>query len=197
MLTLEKIAKRHNEWLRIAKYVGAPIETINDIVQDMYLKLAEINEREGNLNRITNHAGDINTVYIFKLLTNETIKYVKKSAKTTQLPEQIEISITEANMSEIAYNDFMGAISDCINSMHEYDKILIELHFIHNLSMRKIENKTGIPTHSIFNTLKNAKQKIKQETNQKYNEFRDSRNDRETEYWIGGCDSENNESEWD
>ena len=191
------IASRHKEWIRIALYVGANPINVKDAVQDMYLKLAEIQKREGNLERITNLAGDVNTVYIFKLLTNESIKTHKKDSKTAELPDNIEISDTDNSIPEDAYGDLITIINQSIGEMHSYEKMLMELHFDYGMSMRKIELNTGIPTHSIFHTLKNAKQKIKAKASQRYNEYRTERNDNQTNNGIGRCDSIDNEETWD
>jgi hypothetical protein len=40
LVTLEAIAKRHIEWIKIAKYIGASNDEADDMVQSMYLKLA-------------------------------------------------------------------------------------------------------------------------------------------------------------
>lgn len=197
MLTLDMIASRHNEWIKIAIYVGANPNNVNDAIQDMYLKLAEIQKKEGNLERITNLAGGINTVYIFKLLTNESIKTHKKDSKTIELPNDIDISDTDNNIPEDAYGNLISIINKSIGEMHPYEKMLMELHFDYGMSMRKIELNTGIPTHSIFHTLKNAKQKIKAKASQRYNEYRTERNDRQTDSGIGRYDSNNNEETWD
>jgi RNA polymerase sigma factor (sigma-70 family) len=197
MLTLERIASRHKEWIKIAIYVGANPNNVADAVQDMYLKLAEIQEKEGNLERITNLSGDVNTVYIFKLLTNESIKTHKKDSKTIELPNDIDISDSNNNVPEEAYQELITIINQSINEMHSYEKMLMELHFDYGMSMRKIEQNTGIPTHSIFHTLKNAKQKIKSQASERYNEYRNERNDNQTNNGSGRCDSISNEETWD
>jgi hypothetical protein len=49
MLTLHHFADRHKEWIKIAIYFGADVESASEIVQQMYLKLGEIQIKEGNL----------------------------------------------------------------------------------------------------------------------------------------------------
>jgi hypothetical protein len=39
MLTIQDIAKRHIEWVKMANYLGS--DSPEDVVQDMYLKLCE------------------------------------------------------------------------------------------------------------------------------------------------------------
>ena len=63
-----------------------------------------------------------------------------------------------------------------IDEMPEYDQMLLELHFVYKLSMRDIEKRTGIPLHSIFNRLKNAKNLIKNHTYVQYQNYCEAQN---------------------
>ncbi len=195
-LMLVDIGKRHKEWIRIAIYVGSPISTAEDMVQNMYLKLADMQIREGSLNRIQNNNGSVNTVYLFKMLSNLVVDEVRRGSKETNLDDSIDIPINDEIVDDRAYNDLIEHIKVVIDDMHQYDKMLLELHFVYDMSMRAIQRKTDIPTHSIFNTLKNAKQKIKQETSQRYIKYIRDRNDRETDDGIGRPNPESNEGDW-
>ena len=196
-ITLEHIGRKHKEWVRVAIYLGAESWNAEDYVQTMYLKLADIQAREGDLNRLRNHAGEINTVYVFKILTNLIVDQKRKPNRednTNEFPDNGENHTNE----EQAYMDLMDCIREEISNMHSYDQMLLELHFVYGMSMRQIELQTNIPTHSIFNTLKNAKIKIKQKASARYSEYLDERNNRqETGSGTGGRNPENNESDWD
>jgi hypothetical protein len=69
--------------------------------------------------------------------------------------------------------------------------------------MRDIEKKTGIPTHSVFNSIKNAKQFIKQRTTVKYKIYAEEKRNTEEVFRIttihrgGGYDSEGDQSHGD
>jgi len=191
-LHLSDIAKKHDEWIKVAIYVGAAPSVAEDYVQDMYIKLSQMEEREGNLNRIRNNQGEVNTVYIFKILSNFVIDAARKPSKTISLDGQIE-DIGELNiMSEKAYSELITCIRECIDSMHQYDKMLLELHFVYGMSMRNIEKQTKIPKHSVFNTLKNAKQKIKNKASAKFNQYLEEKHDEETRYGGRRCSGEDN-----
>jgi len=197
-LELEHIATKHKEWIRVAIYLGSLPDNAEDYVQNMYIKLGEIQIRDGNLNRMRNYSGGINTVYIFKILTNIIIDSKRKRTIET-IPLTIDISIAETpNYEEDSYSDLINCIKAEIESMHPYEQMLLELHFVYGMSMRQIESETSIPTHSIFNTLKNAKAKIKQKASTRFAIFIDERGNREkTDYGSGGCNPENNPSDWD
>ena len=202
MITLDDIAKRHVEWVKISKYVGAKADEIDDIVQTMYLKLAEIQLKEGSLDRFANYNGTINTIYLFKMIHNAFIDIKRAENKT--IPHQDQFNPVESpEMAEYAHGKLMDEVKKAIDELRDYDQMLLELHFVYGHSMRDIEKRTGIPTHSVFNSIKNAKQFIKQKTKEKYKQYAEEKRHTETIYRIttihrvGGYDSEGNESHGD
>ena len=202
MITLNDIAKRHIEWVKIAKYLGANRDEVDDMVQTMYLKLGEIQIKEGSLNRFANYNGTINTIYLFKMLHNAFIDIKRAENKT--IPHQDQFNPVESpEMAEYAHGALMDEVKKAIDELRDYDQMLLELHFVYGHSMRDIEKRTGIPTHSVFNSIKNAKQFIKQRTKTKYQIYAEEKRNTETIYRIttihrvGGHDSEGNESNGD
>ena len=202
LITLEDIAKRHVEWVKISKYVGARPDEIDDIIQTMYLKLGEIQLKEGSLDRFANYNGTINTIYLFKMIHNAFIDIKRAENKT--IPHQDQFNPVESpEMAEYAHGALMDEVKKAIDELRDYDQMLLELHFVYGHSMRDIEKRTGIPTHSVFNSIKNAKQFIKQRTKTKYQIYAEEKRNTETIYRIttihrvGGYDSEGNESNGD
>jgi RNA polymerase sigma factor (sigma-70 family) len=202
LITLEDIAKRHVEWVKISKYVGAKPDEIDDIIQTMYLKLGEIQLKEGSLDRFANYNGTINTIYLFKMIHNAFIDIKRAENKT--IPHQDQFNPVESpEMAEYAHGALMDEVKKAIDELRDYDQMLLELHFVYGHSMRDIEKRTGIPTHSVFNSIKNAKQFIKQRTKTKYQIYAEEKRNTETIYRIttihrvGGYDSEGNESHGD
>jgi RNA polymerase sigma factor (sigma-70 family) len=202
LITLNDIAKRHIEWIKIAKYLGANRDEVDDMVQTMYLKLGEIQIKEGSLNRFANYNGTINTIYLFKMLHNAFIDIKRAENKT--IPHQDQFNPIESpEMAEMAHMDLMGEVKKAIDDLRDYDQMLLELHFVYGHSMRDIEKKTGIPTHSVFNSIKNAKQFIKQRTTVKYKIYAEEKRNTEEVYRVttihrsGGYDSEGDTSHGD
>ena len=202
LITLDDIAKRHVEWVKISKYVGAKPDEIDDIIQTMYLKLGEIQLKEGSLDRFANYNGTINTIYLFKMIHNAFIDIKRAENKT--IPHQDQFNPLESpEMAEYAHGALMDEVKKAIDELRDYDQMLLELHFVYGHSMRDIEKRTGIPTHSVFNSIKNAKQFIKQRTKTKYQIYAEEKRNTETIYRIttihrvGGHDSEGNESHGD
>ena len=188
--------------MKIAFYLGATEDQAMDMVQSMYLKLAEIQLEEGNFERLTNYHGQINTIYLFKMLHNAFMDI--KRAEGRAIPHQYEfVPVESPEMAEMAHLDLMGEVKKAIDELRDYDQMLLELHFVYGHSMRDIEKRTGIPTHSVFNSIKNAKQHIKQRTQIKYQIYAEEKRHTETIYRIttehrfGGCSGEDNEGNGD
>lgn len=198
MVTLEDIAKRHKEWYKIAKYLGANNDQADDMVQAMYLKLAELQLVEGNFQRITNYHGQVNTIYLFKMLHNAFID-IKRATKHPIPYQDHFVPIESPEMAEIAHLELMLEVKKAIDELRDYDQMLLELHFVYGHSMRDIEKRTGIPTRSVFNSIKNAKLHIKQRTQNQYKSYAEQKRNTETIYrnptkfGSGGHDSESNE----
>jgi DNA-directed RNA polymerase specialized sigma subunit len=188
MNVLEMIANRHEEWIRISIYLGCGTEEAKEVVQRMYLKLAEIRFKEGNLMRLISYRNDINTVYMFKVLQNLT-NDIKKTSKEVSFPEGYTLT-TNDESSEVEYDKLLTDIKDAISQMHHYDQMLLDLHFKHGKSMRQIERETGIPTYSIFNSIKNAKTRIKERTESSYRDYEAKEADKKTFHGLRRFDSE-------
>jgi DNA-directed RNA polymerase specialized sigma24 family protein len=113
LVTLEAIAKRHTEWLKIANYLGATPDQADDMVQSMYLKLAEIQLAEGDFTRLTNHHGTINTIYLFKMLHNAFMD-IKRAEKHTIPHQDHFVPVESPEMAEMAHSDLMGEVKNSV-----------------------------------------------------------------------------------
>ena len=71
-----------------------------------------------------------------------------------------------------AYNKICQKIDSEIDNWHWYDKKLFVLYRDSGLSIRKLAAETKISWVSIFNTLKNAKNIIKEKLREDYEDFK-------------------------
>jgi len=195
MLTLAEIAKEDTRWRKMANYLGARGTDIDDAVQTMYLKLGEIQEREGSLERMAAPSG-VNTLYIFKIMQSAVVDIFRERNRTFDSLDEF-CPIDAPQQAEHKYAELMERIRECINEMRDYDQMMLELYFVYGHSFREIEARTGIPTHSIFNTVKNAKQIIKANSKHLYHEYIQTKADTEAIARHRGLHRENHGSDWD
>jgi RNA polymerase sigma factor (sigma-70 family) len=188
MITIEMIAYRNTEWIKMATYLGSA--TPEDIVQEMYLKLLE---NPDMLSRIEYKTNEVNTFYIFSIIRSKIVDAHRKESRESYDELQFD-PIESPDTSEFAYQDLMESIKITIDTMGDYDQMLLELHFVYKLSMRDIEERTGIPLHSIFNRLKNIKQTIKYQNYEQYQSYQEANNAKEAIARVGRYDRESHES---
>jgi RNA polymerase sigma factor (sigma-70 family) len=179
MITIEMIAYRNTEWIKMATYLGS--NTPEDIVQEMYLKLLE---NPDMLSRIEYKTNEVNTFYIFSIIRSKIVDAHRKESRESYDELQFD-PIESPDTSEFAYQDLMESIKRTIDTMGDYDQMLLELHFVYKLSMRDIEERTGIPLHSIFNRLKNIKQTIKYQNYEQYKDYQEANNAKEAIARVG------------
>lgn len=187
MITLEGIAKRHNEWIKMSIYLGATMP--EDVVQDMYLKLAIIQSEEGNLNRFEYKEGVVNTMYIFKIIQSRVVDEHRQK-KHQQYDEVLFNPITPLDEAEKSYAELMDGVKEVIDTLNEYDQMLLELYFVYGFSLRDIEKRTGIPLHTIFHSISKSKALIKNKTIDKYNEYAEHKSETEEISRTWGFDCE-------
>jgi len=188
MITIEMIAYRNTEWIKMATYLGSA--TPEDIVQEMYLKLLE---NPDMLSRIEYKTNEVNTFYIFSIIRSKIVDAHRKESRESYDELQFD-PIESPDTSEFAYQDLMESIKRTIDTMGDYDQMLLELHFVYKLSMRDIEERTGIPLHSIFNRLKNIKQTIKYQNYEQYKDYQEANNAKEAIARVGRYNREGDTS---
>jgi len=62
-------------------------------------------------------------------------------------------------------------INSKLKDLHEYDKILFQIYFSSGKSIRKLSKESGISVTSIYTTLKNVKNYLKDEVENQYEEL--------------------------
>lgn len=62
-------------------------------------------------------------------------------------------------------------IQEKLQDLHEYDKLLFQIYFSSGKSIRKLSKESGISVTSIYTTLKNVKNYLKDEVENEYKEL--------------------------
>lgn len=183
---LDILAKRHNEWLNMAKSFKLNDSDANELVQDMYLRMYDYTK---DVKRIMYNETEINTFYIYITLRN--LYYSKftnynKNKKTVLFSdidnEKFNYIMNQITFDIDVYNDnykkkvnleaLYDKIDSIIDKWYWYDKKLTKLYLNTDMSMRDISKETKISLSSIFNTLTNAKEKIRKESKEEYKKYK-------------------------
>ena len=158
MTTLEKIAKKHKDWLRIVKSFGCDGDKCEDIVQEMYLKVHTLISNGTDIS----YGTEINHFYIYRILRSLFIDLCRKEAKITKVNvEYLEKYIQEEEV--IQYKDIEGKMKELdsvLDKIYWYDKKVFDL-ISSGMSIAELSKNSGISYYSLYNTYKNVKNIIK------------------------------------
>ena len=150
--------------------MGIPNYLVDDIVQDMYLRL---NKYIKNPKKIMYNENDINKFYVYITIKNLYNDYLKQKNKHRTLNiDDIEVSyeIVEPSTQLQLENELkkQKAEETMIENIKKeveswdrwYDQKLFKIYYETDISMRKLSADTNISVTSIFNSCKNYKQII-------------------------------------
>ena len=158
MTTLEKVASKHKDWLRIVKSFGCKNQYCEDIVQTMYLKVHTLINSGTDIS----YGDDINHFYIYRILRSLFIDLCRKEAKITKVNvDSLEKYIQEEDIKE--YKDIEGKMKELDNLLDKvywYDKKVFDL-ISEGMSIAELSKKSGTSYYSLYNTYKNVKSLIK------------------------------------
>jgi len=171
------VAKRHKEWINIVKSFGE-YELAEDIVQEAYLTIYKY----ANEDKIIRN-GIVSRGYMYFTLRSLYYQYynskrniIKLSIDDEEYTYQIE---DDSEMDEqIAFNKICMLIDDHIDNWRWYEKKLFTLYRDSDLSIRGIANETNISWVSIFNTLKHAKNELKENFSETWEDYKNQDYDR-------------------
>ena len=180
---LEKIAKYHKEWIRIARsFVGDDAE---DVVQDMYIKIKD----KTNIG----YGDDVNKYYVY--LTIKTLCYdrLRKKKHFISIDEIRGLKDTHNEEGE-ALEKIFQKMDDIAKGWEYFEAELFEIYTYSGLSLRAIANGTnkeprkinknrklskqsvekgtGISVNTLFHSLKNCKEEIRETLWEDYLDFK-------------------------
>ena len=161
MTTLEKIASKQKDWLRIVKSFGCEGDKCEDLCQEMYIKVHTLISNGTDIS----YGDDINHFYIYRILRSLFIDLCRKEAKITKVNiDYLEKFVQEEEEKE--YKDIEGKMKELdslLDKVYWYDAKVFNLIAEQNISIAELSKKTGISYYSLYNTYKNVKSLIKTE----------------------------------
>jgi hypothetical protein len=157
---LKEVAKHHKEWVQTCKALGGG-DFAEDIVQEMYIKLHKYASAEKIIKN-----GILQKGYVFFAL--KSILYTLKNEQSLVYKEELKDNLVEDNTSleeHQAFDRFCGLIDKYFLEQEKesnwYEAKMFQVYRDTNLSMRKMAKLSNISWVSIFHTLKNVKQDLR------------------------------------
>lgn len=161
----------------MARSFGLDRDDAHDLVQDMYLRLHQYVD---NPEKLEYGKDDVNTFFVYITLRNMYLRDI------TQKSRYKFVSIEEFDDKEEVYNlDSDAAITELITAVYNevnkwdwYDNKLFTIYHDGDVSLRKLSNTTKISLRSIYNTLKNGRDKIKSSCDKEYQTWAEAKRSR-------------------
>ncbi len=186
---LDILSQKHQDWFNMAKSFGLSDDDANEIVQEMYVRIYEYTK---DIKKIMYNETEVNTFYIYITLRNLYYSNFAKYGKSIKTKKIFLFTEMDDNSIKKVYNNYyedyelymqnvnkkkrldtlFTKIEQTIDSWYWYDKKLTKLYFDSGMSMRDLSKETKISLSSIFNTLTNAKEKIRQNTKEEYKKYK-------------------------
>ena len=151
---LEKIYASHNKWINTVKKFGCTKQQAEDIVGEMYINIALMLKKGLDIT----YGDDVNYFYIYRALRNIYINFKHKQVKQNNISIDLVLDIESGG-----YVDFDAAndiVLEELDNVHWYDKKVFEL-LQGEYSITELSNKTNITYHSLYNTYRKTKQKLR------------------------------------
>jgi len=172
---LELLAKKHIDWIKMVQSFGCDPILAEDIVQEMYIRLHKyIDDPE----RIM-YGEEVNTYFVYITLRNmyNTIKKIQSRVEFVDLQEvEDELIFEDVNYENFeSFDDLIEKIWEDVEDWHWYDKKMFQLYHNSPMSIRTIADETKISARSIFNTLKNGRERIQEICENEYKTWKASK----------------------
>ena len=153
-MTINDFTPLYSKMIGMAIYHGASGIEAEDIVQELFCKLTEIERKEGHLDRIS-FKGKPNLGYIFNAVRNRYFTLKRKSRHVAPDADLPEITTNPKSCTEID-------VDHCLGKMHHYHRKLFKVYTSENHSLRSMSKATGISVSTLFYELKFIKESLKQ-----------------------------------
>jgi len=166
---LKIVAKEHKDYVKVVQSFGEYFYA-EDIVQEAYLRITKYCKPESIIQN-----NQINKGFMYFVLRNIYLDYEKHKNKHPKISieELGELQCEESDyIQKQAYEQIICLINDESQGWHWYDKMLFELYKKTGKSIRDISSETKISTKSIFQTLKNCKNKLKENVGEDYTDYK-------------------------
>jgi len=152
---LEKVFKDHKKWINTTIKMGCTREQAEDIVGEMYVNVGTMLNKGLDIT----YGDEVNYFYIYRALRNAFINFKKKQVKE----QSISIDLTDG-LKQPEYIDFESVNEEVekeLDKFHWYDKKVYNL-IQYEYSIRELSEKTNISYHSLYNTYRGVKKKLKE-----------------------------------
>ena len=170
-MVLEILARYHDKWLSMASSLGAPEYMQEDVVQEMYLKIAGLKDPKKMLYK----KDEPNTWYVYLTLRSVFIDVVRGEQALCYYDDLEGLYLHSKGRVDWEYEEgwdkFYQMIMTSIRDLGGYGAKLCETYFSSDKSIRQIAREANISPTSIFHSIKKYRQILQEEHWEDYIDF--------------------------
>jgi hypothetical protein len=152
---LDKIVLNHEKWLKVALSICKCKDAANDLVQDMYIKMHQVNK-------------EVDDGYIYFVLRSIFIESKRKKKEFTKETKEIEFLLKPEEEENDTFLLQKKSYQNAYKSLEKFEKVII--HFSSKMGLREFSRKSGISISLVQKTKRKLKKLIWEES-KKYAEL--------------------------
>ena len=155
---LEKIFNAHNKWINTVLKFGCSQEEAEDIVGDMYCIIGKMLTKGLDIS----YGDDVNYYYIYLTLKTSFLQLKKRKEKEGK--KSIDLVYNLESGEYIDFETENNKVEDELKRLHWYDRKVYNM-IQNEYTITELSNKTTISYHSLYNTFRKVKKRLKQKIN--------------------------------
>tara|TARA_R110000796_G_scaffold57968_1_gene133676 strand:- start:204 stop:677 length:474 start_codon:yes stop_codon:yes gene_type:complete len=155
---LEKIFNAHNKWINTVLKFGCSKEEAEDIVGDMYCIIGKMLTKGLDIS----YGDDVNYYYIYLTLKTSFLQLKKRKEKEGK--KSIDLVYNLESGEYIDFETENNKVEDELERLHWYDRKVYNM-IQNEYTITELSNKTTISYHSLYNTFRKVKKRLKQKIN--------------------------------
>jgi DNA-directed RNA polymerase specialized sigma24 family protein len=164
---IEQVAQHHKEYIKTIKSFGEEFYA-EDLVQEMYIRFINKNKEKAV---IVN--GQVNRYYVYLTLRSLFVDFHRQKSRIIKVGLDDILTLEQIDELEEheGFSRLLKKVDSEVKTWEWYDQMLFNLYKDSDRSMREISNGTNISLRSIFCTLKNCKERIKDNVHEDYLDY--------------------------
>ena len=148
---LDDLVNNQDKWEGMVANMGCPCHLISDVVQDMYVKVFEMD----NMEKIIHDNDKVNHFYIYLTLRSCMVDLLRKDRGYSDEPIPVLPAKEPIDMDkEIAFEKIWQKVSQEISTFGPYGAKLTNTYFKTDISIRSLADGSGISATSIYHSIK-------------------------------------------
>jgi len=152
---LEKIFESHNKWINTTLKFGCNREEAEDIVSHMYLVIGKMLKKGLDIT----YGDEVNYYYIYLTLRTTFLQMKNKQNKQNKISLDLVLDLESGEY--IDFYDANDSVEQELSKLHWYDRKVYNL-IQDEYSITELSKKTNITYHSLYNTYRKVKDKLKE-----------------------------------